>query len=73
MRSNLVKFPDTIVGGLLTLSDEQFENGFRVPSTYVGPTGLHLEFANDIDLTIRSAGFRAECLGIPTFVEKFNP
>lgn len=73
MQSTLVTYPDTIMNGLLTLSAERFENCFEIPLTHYGPTELHLEFANDIDLTIRGGGLHLEFLGIPTFVEKFTP
>lgn len=73
LRSNLGRLPDTILDGRLALSDELFENVFSVPSTHVGSTCLQIELANEISLTIRSHGFQAECVDVPTYVEQFNP
>ena len=59
----LAKFPNTILDGVLTLSGEQFENGFAIPIEHIGPTVLDLEFANNICVKIEGRGLQVECLG----------
>ncbi len=69
----VAKFPNTILDGVLSLSGEQFANGFAIPIEHIGPTILDLEFANNISVTIEGRGLQVECLGTRTFVETFRP
>lgn len=67
------EIPDVIRDGYLMLSGERLDNGFSVPLNHIGPICLNLEFANGLKMTIRGCGFEAECFGVPSFVEEFDP